>query len=49
MNMSGMNGSTFLNEDTYLAPDAVRVMLTGERDQKTAVLKEPIQVRLRAS
>ena len=31
MNMPGMHGSTFLIEATYLATDAVRVMLTGER------------------
>ena len=37
MKMPGMDGSAFLNEVNYLAPDAVRVMLTGNRDQETAM------------
>ena len=37
MKMPGMDGSTFLNEVNYLAPDAVRIMLTGNRDQETAM------------
>jgi response regulator RpfG family c-di-GMP phosphodiesterase len=37
MKMPGMDGSSFLNEANYLAPDSVRVMLTGNRDQETAM------------
>jgi len=33
MNMPGMDGSSFLNEASYLAPDTVRIMITGESDQ----------------
>jgi response regulator RpfG family c-di-GMP phosphodiesterase len=37
MKMPGMDGSTFLNEATYLAPETVRVMLTGNSDHQTAL------------
>jgi len=37
MNMPGMDGSSFLNEANYLAPDTIRVMLTGQRDEQTAL------------
>src|ERR1700684_1867263 len=37
MKMPGMEGSNFLNEANYLAPDAVRIMLTGISDQQTAL------------
>jgi CheY-like chemotaxis protein len=37
MNMPGMNGIQFLTEVKKLAPDTVRMMLTGNADLKTAV------------
>jgi response regulator RpfG family c-di-GMP phosphodiesterase len=37
MNMPGMDGSSFLNEASFLAPDTVRIMITGDSDQKTAL------------
>lgn len=37
MSMPSMTGSEFLKESMKCAPDAVRVMLTGLADQKTAV------------
>lgn len=37
MNMPGMNGVDFLRAAQTRAPDAVRVMLTGNADQRTAV------------
>jgi len=37
MRMPGMDGSAFLSRTGELAPDTVRVMLTGNNDQQTAV------------
>ncbi|HLH55626.1 MAG TPA: HD domain-containing phosphohydrolase [Verrucomicrobiae bacterium] len=37
MQMPGMNGVEFLVQAQRLAPDSVRLMLTGNADQKTAV------------
>ena len=37
MNMPGMNGVDFLRAARTRAPDAVRVMLTGNADQQTAI------------
>lgn len=37
MQMPGMNGIDFLIETRKLAPDSVRMMLTGNADQRTAV------------
>jgi response regulator RpfG family c-di-GMP phosphodiesterase len=37
MNMPGMNGTDFLARVRQLAPDSVRIMLTGMADQKVAV------------
>lgn len=37
MQMPGMNGVEFLRRAQQLAPDSVRLMLTGNADQKTAV------------
>jgi len=37
MKMPGMDGTTFLSQATDLAPDTVRVMHTGDNDQKTAI------------
>jgi response regulator RpfG family c-di-GMP phosphodiesterase len=37
MSMPGMNGAELLERVRELAPDTVRVMLTGNADQKTAV------------
>jgi response regulator RpfG family c-di-GMP phosphodiesterase len=37
MRMPGMNGVEFLEKARSLAPDTVRVMLTGNADQQTAV------------
>jgi response regulator RpfG family c-di-GMP phosphodiesterase len=37
MQMPGMDGSAFLNLASSLAPEAVRVMLTGNNDQETAI------------
>ena len=37
MQMPGMNGVEFLEQAQKLAPDTVRIMLTGNADQQTAV------------
>lgn len=37
MNMPGMNGIDFLKEAQRLSPDSVRIMLTGNSDQRTAM------------
>jgi len=37
MQMPDMNGVRFLEEAQKLAPESVRLMLTGNADQKTAV------------
>jgi len=37
MQMPGMNGIQFLTKTREHAPDTVRVMLTGNADQKTAM------------
>src|ERR1043166_4796847 len=37
MQMPGMNGVQFLTQAEAVAPDTVRVMLTGNADQKTAI------------
>jgi response regulator RpfG family c-di-GMP phosphodiesterase len=37
MRMPGMNGIEFLEQARALAPDTVRIMLTGNADQQTAV------------
>jgi response regulator RpfG family c-di-GMP phosphodiesterase len=37
MQMPGMNGVEFLIQSQHRAPDSVRLMLTGNADQKTAV------------
>jgi response regulator RpfG family c-di-GMP phosphodiesterase len=37
MRMPGMDGSEFLQQASGLAPDTVRVMLTGNNDQETAI------------
>jgi DNA-binding NtrC family response regulator len=37
MNMPGMNGIEFLSEVRKCYPDTVRMMLTGNADQQTAV------------
>jgi len=37
MTMPGMSGVEFLEQAQVLSPDAVRIMLTGNLDQKTAV------------
>src|SRR5690242_16009264 len=37
MQMPGMNGVEFLTQAQQRAPDSVRLMLTGNADQKTAV------------
>ena len=37
MQMPGMNGLQFLSGAEHLAPDTVRLMLTGNADQKTAM------------
>src|SRR3954462_8193234 len=36
MQMPGMNGVQFLTKAEALSPDTVRIMLTGNADQKTA-------------
>ena len=36
MQMPGMNGIQFLTKAKEIAPDAIRIMLTGNADQKTA-------------
>lgn len=35
--MPGMNGASFLNRVKQIAPETVRVMLTGQADQRTAI------------
>lgn len=37
MSMPGMNGSEFLERARRVAPDTVRIMLTGNADQQTAI------------
>ncbi len=37
MKMPGMDGTTFLSQANVLAPDTIRVMHTGDNDQKTAI------------
>jgi DNA-binding NtrC family response regulator len=37
MNMPGMNGIQLLERSMIMAPETVRVMLTGNADQQTAV------------
>jgi response regulator RpfG family c-di-GMP phosphodiesterase len=37
MQMPGMDGVTLLSEMSRLSPDTVRIMLTGNTDQKTAI------------
>lgn len=37
MRMPGMNGAEFLKEVRRISPDSVRVMLTGNADQQTAI------------
>ncbi|MEM7765501.1 MAG: HD domain-containing phosphohydrolase [Pseudomonadota bacterium] len=37
MRMPGMNGVEFLRAATQLSPDSVRIMLTGNSDQQTAI------------
>lgn len=37
MRMPGMDGATFLSKVRHIAPDAVRVLLTGQRDVNAAV------------
>src|SRR5689334_4738053 len=37
MQMPGLNGVEFLKQVEVKAPDAIRIMLTGNADQKTAV------------
>lgn len=37
MSMPGMNGTEFLEQARRVAPDTVRIMLTGNADQQTAI------------
>lgn len=37
MRMPGMDGATFLRKSRQVAPDAIRILLTGEGDLETAV------------
>ena len=37
MRMPGMDGSAFLHQASAMAPETVRVMLTGNNDQETAI------------
>ncbi len=37
MRMPGMDGIRFLQEAEYMSPESVRIMLTGAKDQKTAM------------
>lgn len=38
MRMPGMNGVEFLNQAKSVCPDSVRIMLTGNADQETAIM-----------